>query len=297
MPVYRIHHGTTYRHGTPAAMAWQTLRLQPREEACQSCFDFELDISPRPSDLAARPDYFGNRLHVFTLREAHDRFTVEARSLVRRSAPVLPEPGDTPSAAECGAALADDTILSGDFSVEQFRHPSPSIPRLDGAARMAAALDASAPVLAWMAELGGVFARDFVFDATATLVSTPLADVLRARRGVCQDFAHLYIACARSIGLPAAYVSGYLLTQPPPGQPRLVGADAMHAWVSIHVPGAGWIDYDPTNHCFVGEDHVTVARGRDYTDVSPIRGVFNGGGAHTLSFGVTVEPVDACVLD
>lgn len=297
MPVYRIHHGTTYRHGAPAAMAWQTLRLQPREEACQSCFDFELEISPRPPDLAVRADFFGNRMHVFTVRETHDRFTVESRSLVRRTEPALPAPESTPSAAECGGALADEAVLAGDPSLEQFRHASPAIPRVTGAADMAAALDASAPVLAWMQELGDVFARDFVFDPAATLVSTPLAEVVRMKRGVCQDFAHLYIACARSLGLPAAYVSGYLLTQPPPGEPRMIGADAMHAWASIHVPGAGWVDYDPTNHCFVGASHIVVARGRDYADVSPIRGVFNGGGVHTLSLGVTVEPVDACVLD
>jgi transglutaminase-like putative cysteine protease len=116
--------------------------------------------------------------------------------------------------------------------------------------------------------------------------------VLRLRRGVCQDFAHLFLSCVRQHGLPAAYVSGYLLTTPPPGQPRLRGADASHAWVSVHVPGSGWIDYDPTNHCLAGTGHIVVARGRDYADVCPVKGLFSGGGAHTLETGVTVEPAE-----
>lgn len=291
MPVYRIHHVTTYRHGAPANAAWQSVRLRPRDEAAQSCLEFELDILPRPTDLAERTDYHGNHLHVFTVRTAHREFTVDAQSLVRRTEPALPASADTPPAAEVDA-LSYDAVLAGEFQLEQFRHPTPAIPRLAEAAALAASLDADAPVLSWMQSLGARFARDFRFDSTATDISTPLTEVLRLRRGVCQDFAHLYIACARSLGLPAAYVSGYLLTEPPPGQPRFIGADAMHAWVSIHVPGAGWIDYDPTNHCFAGAGHIVVARGRDYTDVSPVRGVFNGGGRHTLSLGVTVEPAE-----
>lgn len=290
MPLYRIQHGTTYRHGTPAAMAWQTLRLQPRDEPGQSCLEFDLDISPRPADLSQRVDFFGNRLHVFTVREAHAEFSVNAQSLVRRDPPAPPSAELTPATSACGA-LADDAILAGDYALEQFRHPSPAVPRLAGAADLAGGIDQDLPVLAWMEALGGIFARDFLFDTTATLVSTPLADVLRMRRGVCQDFAHLYIAAARSVGLPAAYVSGYLLTRPPDGVPRMIGADAMHAWASVHVPGAGWVDYDPTNRCFAGDGHVVVSRGRDYSDVSPTRGIFNGGGVHTLSLGVTVEPV------
>jgi transglutaminase-like putative cysteine protease len=291
MPVYRIQHTTTYRHGAPATSAWQTVRLRPRDEPFQSCVEFDLDITPRPTDLTVRTDYHGNQMHVFTVRASHRHFVVSARGLVNRSEPVLPMPALTPDAAAAGA-LADDAVLAGSFQLEQFRHPTASIPFLDGAAALVASLDRDVPLLAWMELLGEKFARDFRFDPTATDVSTPLAEVLRLRRGVCQDFAHLYIACARSLGLPAAYVSGYLLTQAPAGRPRLIGADAMHAWVSVHVPGTGWVDYDPTNRCFAGASHIVVARGRDYADVSPVRGVFNGGGHHTLSLGVTVEPAE-----
>lgn len=291
MPLYRIHHGTSYRHNTPAASAWQTLHLRPRDEPAQRCLEFDLDITPRALDLSTRLDAFGNTLHVFSVRESHRHFSVQATSLVQRSSPALPLADDTPSLVAARGAT-DTAILEGEFALEQYRHPSPLVPPLAGLNVLVADLDAAAPVLSTLAALGGIFRDEFTFDPTATDVSTPLADVLRHRRGVCQDFAHLYVACARRLGLAAGYVSGYLLTQPPPGRPRLVGADAMHAWASVHVPGCGWIDYDPTNHCFAGDNHIVVARGRDYGDVCPIRGLFNGGGRHSLLLGVTVAPAD-----
>ena len=134
---------------------------------------------------------------------------------------------------------------------------------------------------------------DFTYDPQATSVSTPLHDVLRARRGVCQDFAQVQIGCLRALGLAARYVSGYLVTQPPPGEPRLVGADASHAWVSVYCPGYGWIDVDPTNNVLPSERHITVALGRDYSDVSPIKGILLGGGQHTMRVAVDVVPVSA----
>jgi transglutaminase-like putative cysteine protease len=133
---------------------------------------------------------------------------------------------------------------------------------------------------------------DFVYDPRATTIATPLAQVLEARRGVCQDFAHLEIACLRALGLPARYVSGYLLTRPPPGRPRLIGADASHAWISVHLPDFGWVDFDPTNGLMPGEHHVTVASGRDFADVTPVRGVILGGGHHDLKVEVDVTAVE-----
>jgi transglutaminase-like putative cysteine protease len=221
---------------------------------------------------------------------------VSARGLVNRSEPVLPMPALTPDAAAAGA-LAEDAVLAGSFQLEQFRHPTASIPFLDGAAALVASLDRDVPLLAWMELLGEKFARDFRFDPTATDVSTPLAEVLRLRRGVCQDFAHLYIACARSLGLPAAYVSGYLLTSAAEGSAPLLGADASHAWVQLWCPGtpgvpasgpgAGWLDMDPTNDLVPATGHVRVAVGRDFGDVTPLRGVIRGGGQHTLRVAVT----------
>lgn len=143
-----------------------------------------------------------------------------------------------------------------------------------------------------MADLSRRIHRDFVFDPRATTISTPLSEVLANKRGVCQDFAHLAIASLRAMGLPARYVSGYLRTHPPAGKPRLQGVDASHAWVSCFVPGFGWVDIDPTNDCFTSLDHITVALGRDFSDVSPVRGIITGGGKHTVGVGVDVEPLD-----
>lgn len=293
MPVYRVTHTTSYEHDSPASAAWQSLHLQPRQEAAQHCSNFELEITPRPVDLAVRIDFFGNQQHFFTLREPHGELTITSRSLVRRDEPVLPMPGLTPSLVDA-RALVPRAIALEDFTLEQFRHASPLVPLLPAALELASSLTselnpAHTPIFTWLGELGDRFHEVFTFDPEVTEISTPLEEVLEYRRGVCQDFAHLMISCLRQHGLPAAYVSGYLLTQPPPGQPRLIGADASHAWISVYIPGTGWIDYDPTNACFVGAGHIVVARGRDFYDVSPVQGLFSGGGDHTLDTGVTVE--------
>jgi transglutaminase-like putative cysteine protease len=294
MPTYRIAHHSTYRHTAPVAVAWQTVRLQPRREPGQDVLNFELEVAPRPGDVASRTDHFGNVLHAFSVSEPHTALSIHTRSLVRREGPPRRDPGmdASPVLGEV-PALVDAAVAQGEHGLEEFRHASPLVPLLPEARALADGLDgAGTPALAWIAALGARFREQFVFDPMATAVSTPLADVLAHRRGVCQDFAQAFVSCARQHGLPAAYVSGYLLTEPPPGRPRLQGADAMHAWVALFVPGTGWVDYDPTNSVFVGDEHIVVARGRDYADVSPIRGVFSGGGVHTLYLGVTVEPVE-----
>ena len=296
MPLYRVTHTTRYRHQAPATAAWQALHLQPRREAAQHCDSFELEIAPHPADLAARLDYFGNKQHVFTLREPHAELRITSRSVVRRDEPALPMAGLTPALAEIPSLVAA-AVKEEDFTLEQYRHPTPLVPLLAAARRLTGELTsdldpARIPVLDWLAVLGGRFCQAFIFDRKATSVSTPLAEVMVTRRGVCQDFAHLLLSCLRQQGLPAAYVSGYLLTRPPAGRPRLVGADASHAWVSVFIPGTGWIDYDPTNACFAGSGHIVIARGRDYQDVSPVKGIFSGGGTQTLHTGVTVELAD-----
>ncbi len=291
MVTIHITHETTYRHSGPATAAWQMLQLQPRSEPAQECISFQLEIKPAAPDLTTRLDYFGNTRHFFSLRESHQELSIISRSTVRRSSEARPLPGITQPLHATRRQLATLIHSRGQFALEQFLHPTPAVPLLHGAKILADGLDAqTSPLIEWIAQLGRKFSDHFVFDATATNISTPLVQVLQTRRGVCQDFTHLFLSCARQHGLPAAYVSGYLLTNPPPGQPRLLGADAMHAWASIFVPEVGWVDYDPTNTCFIGASHVAVARGRDYTDVSPTRGVFTGGGLHQLKIGVTVEP-------
>jgi len=293
MPRYSVTHTTCYEHASFATAAWQALHLQPRNEAAQHCDAFELEVAPHPADLTSRLDYFGNKQHIFTLREPHRELTITSRSLVSREEPVLPMAGLTPPFAGI-SALVSRAVAEEDFTLEQFLHASALVPLLPEAEALAEelgqGLDPGISVMDWLALAGARFREAFIFDPEATQISTPLAEVLLERRGVCQDFAHLLISCLRQRGLPAAYVSGYLLTKPPPGQPRLEGADASHAWVSAYIPGTGWVDYDPTNACFVGAGHIVVARGRDFFDVSPVKGLFSGGGGQTLETGVTVEP-------
>jgi transglutaminase-like putative cysteine protease len=292
MPRYRITHLTRYRHHGNATSAWQSLHLQPRHEPAQHCNSFELEVSPHPSDLASRVDFFGNKQHIVTLHEPHKELSIMSRSIVTREEPALPMAGLTPPLAEARDRV-DAALIGDDFTLEQFRHPSRFVPFVSGALALVDELGVTdyMPALEWFSELGQRFQRAFTYDPEATEISTPLSEVLKLRRGVCQDFAHLMVSCVRQKGLPAAYVSGYLLTRPPPGKVRLRGADATHAWVSAFIPGTGWVDYDPTNACFAGTGHIVVARGRDFADVSPVKGLFSGG-AHKLATEVTVEPAN-----
>lgn len=289
MSNFCIHHSTTYRHGSTPTTSWQLLRLKPRVEDNQQLLAFDLALSDEPL-VTERIDYFGNAVHAFNRHGATNELVITTSSRVARR-PSRRPPADRTLRANETSAATDQAIKDGDFTLEQYRHESPAVPFLRGAAEL---VDKTSdlPVLTWLEELGRVFAAQFVFDPSATTVNTPLSVVLERRRGVCQDFSHLLISCLRQHGLAAGYVSGYLLTKPPRGSPRLRGADAMHAWISVWIPNAGWIDYDPTNQCFVDTSHIVVARGRDYTDVCPVSGIFRGGPRHALTLGVTVEEED-----
>jgi len=292
MPDYRITHQTVYQHSAPAAAAWQMLQLMPRQEAAQECLDFQLELRPPAPDLSTREDFFGNTRHYFSVREPHRELAITSHATVRRHQPTLPIPTLSPAINE--ARDRTRTLIQGgeSCSLEQYLCATTHVPFLPDTAALADGLDPAQPALVWIEALGRRFAETFTFDATATDISTPLTVVLAQKRGVCQDFTHLFLSCVRQQGLPAAYVSGYLLTNPPPGQSRLRGADAMHAWASVYVPEIGWVDYDPTNSRFAGNGHIVVARGRDFADVSPTRGVFTGSYSPILRVEVTVEPVE-----
>lgn len=292
MPDYRITHQTVYQHAAPAGAAWQMLQLRPRTEPSQECVDFQLELHPAAPDLSTRQDFFGNTRHYFSVREPHARLSITSHAVVRRESPVLPLPGLSLPLAEARERVHHSIQTGEDCLLEQYLGATRHVPPLPAAADLAASIDPATPALEWIAALGRHFADNFTFDPKATTISTPLATVLATKRGVCQDFTHLFLSCVRQHGLPAAYVSGYLLTNPPPGQPRLRGADAMHAWASVHVPDLGWVDYDPTNTCFAAQGHIVVARGRDFGDVSPTRGVFSGSYSPILRVSVTVEPVE-----
>lgn len=290
---YRITHRTTYAYDEPVAVSHHAARLRPRDTDTQCCEEFGLSFDPDPDLLTEHTDSFGNQVSCFSIQKLHARFEIISRSFVRLTPVLQPDPAQTPPWEEV-AALFRDPVAVDLLDPCQFVFRSPlllhEMPMRDFAQ---ASFKKGRPLLAAVAELSQRIFKEFVFDPKATTISTPLNEVLANKRGVCQDFAHLAIASLRAMGLPARYVSGYLRTRPPPGKPRLQGVDASHAWVSCFVPGFGWVDFDPTNNCFTSLDHITVAVGRDFSDVSPVRGIITGGGRHSVIVGVDVEPVEA----
>jgi transglutaminase-like putative cysteine protease len=280
---YDVVHATRYTYSDKVSVSHHLARLSPCTLPYQECLQHVVQIDPVPSVQKIHADYFGNATTFFAMRGAHTGLTVTARSRVTVTDRPLPPVADT---APWETAAARDTMTLEALDALAGPVPVHTLPEFSSYARPSFAADR--PLLEAVADLTRRIYEDFTFDPFATTVTTPLEDVVRLRRGVCQDFARFEIACLRSLGLPALYVSGYLETAPPPGKPRRVGADASHAWLSVCCPGLGWIDVDPTNNLFPSTGHVTLARGRDYADVSPIRGVILGGGRHSLQVNVDV---------
>lgn len=288
---YHITHRTLYEYAAPVSVSHHVARLELLTTATQSPADFSLQVVPTPALRRERVDYFGNRLCFFAIQEIHSRLEIITQSRVAISARPSPRPEAT-AAWSSVAEMFCDPVSPGVVEPYQFVFDSPQVrasPELAAYARES--FPGETPLLVGVRDLTRRIFGDFKFDPKATTVATPLEVFWEMRRGVCQDFAHLAIACLRSIGLPARYVSGYLRTHPPEGRDRLVGVDASHAWFSLFVPGAGWVDFDPTNNVQPGEEHVTVAYGRDFGDVSPVAGILTGGGEHTVKVAVDVEPV------
>jgi transglutaminase-like putative cysteine protease len=289
---YRVVHRTKYDYEEPVSVSHHLARLTPRNLRGQVRRDSAISIAPAPAVTTTHDDYFGNTETLFTLQEPHDCLVVEATSTLELHALPHPDFSACPPWETVVESLVSDHSEEG-LDAYQFVFSSERV----GASHefgvyAREAFRPSRPLLEGAFDLMNQIHRDFRFDKKATEVSTPVEAFYEKRRGVCQDFAHLQIACMRSIGLPARYVSGYLRTQPAPGQPRLQGADASHAWCSAWCPGAGWVDFDPTNNCLPEDGHITVAWGRDYGDVSPIHGVLLGGAKHTLHVGVDVVPIE-----
>ncbi len=285
---YQIRHETRYRYTEAVTNSQHDLHLLPRELPHQLCLSSGLDIKPMPSVCQERADYFGNRATHLVLAVAHTTLTVIAQSRVEVATPnaLLPE-GDV----AWEEVVAEIARRHSDLHAQEMSFPSPFIvPWDDLRSYTCPSFPAGRPLLSGCLALMHRLRDDFTYDARATTIATPLHEVFSKRRGVCQDFAHLMIACLRSLGLSARYVSGYLVTSPPPGQPRLVGVDASHAWLSVFSPRFGFVDLDPTNNSIVGDRHVTLAIGRDFGDVTPLRGVILGGGRHELYVAVDVVP-------
>jgi transglutaminase-like putative cysteine protease len=288
---YSITHRTVYEYAAPVTVSHHVARLEPRATTTQVQENFSLKIFPEPALRKARTDYFGNRLCLFSVQEVHRRLEIITSSRVTVSAKKLPAPESSP-AWETAAQMFRDPVSPEVVEPYQFIFDSPQVRasfELADYARESFRKDT--PLLAGAVDLTRRIFEDFKFDPKATTVATPLEEVWEKRRGVCQDFAHLGIACLRSIGLPARYVSGYMRTHAPEGKARLVGADASHAWFRVFCPGIGWLDFDPTNNVQPAEEHIVVAFGRDFGDVSPVAGILTGGGRHIVKVAVDVEAV------
>jgi transglutaminase-like putative cysteine protease len=288
---YQIVHKTSYVYANPVSVSHHILRLSPRAFARQRPLDYQLLIEPKPALIASWEDYFGNSTASVTVQEPHHRFTLIARSVVEVSAPQTPK-SESSQPWESIRDLCRGSAYSPAGDAAEFAFSSSLVPRRPEFAEYAGdSFPAGRPILSGALDLMDRIHSDFKFDTKATTVTTPVEQVFRQRRGVCQDFAHLQIACLRSLGLPARYVSGYLETLPPPGKPRLVGADSSHAWLQVWCHDLGWIDLDPTNNLVPADRHITVAWARDYDDISPVRGVLTGGGRHHLEVAVDVTPL------
>jgi len=291
---YRVTHRTEYRYESDVSSSYGEVHLLPGDFPGQVCRESRLRIEPEPHDLRERTDFYGNRTAYFSVLEAHRRLTITAESVVdvgdRQGALALADG----QAWEIGRDrlrldLTGDALTALDFLLDSSMvAASPGL-----LAYAAPSFSGGRPVVEALADFNSRINRDFAFRPGATTVGTTLDELLERREGVCQDFALLAVGCLRSLGLPARYVSGYIETRPPPGRPRQVGADVSHAWASLFVPGAGWIDFDPTNDQFVSDRHVTTAWGRDYRDVSPVKGViYTESASDEMDVSVDVLRVD-----
>ena len=294
---YEITHRTAYAYTSDVSVSHHVARLAPRQLLFQHSSAHELTIEPSPALVTQREDYYGNRTTFFSVAGSHRTLVVTARSRVELSPRRIPIAADTPAWEEVRDLFRRHDAAPG-TNTQEFIFPSALVPRLKELVDYAnVSFVAGRPLLEAVVDLTARMFVDFKFDPKATTVATPLEQVIKHRRGVCQDFAHFQIGCFRALGLPARYVSGYLETLPPLGKPRLVGADASHAWVQVFIPGTGWVDVDPTNNLLPSDRHVTLAWGRDFHDVSPIRGVIVGSGQHELKVAVDVESLPGTAQD
>jgi transglutaminase-like putative cysteine protease len=287
-----VTHTTVARYSARVEVAYHCAHLAPRDDARQQVVEFDLAIDPAPAQCSRSRDAFGNVRTEFALHVPHDTLIVRAHSRVALTARERPVDAAASMPWKTLASSLRYAVGASFQPAAEFVFASPCVPLLVALREYAAVtFTPDRPYVAGAIELMERIHRDFAYEPGATEVGTPLDEVFRERRGVCQDFAHLMLGMLRALGLPARYVSGYLLTQPPPGQARLVGADASHAWVSVWCPVLGWVDLDPTNAVLPDAGHVTLAVGRDYGDVTPLRGVILGGASHSIDVAVNVVPV------
>jgi transglutaminase-like putative cysteine protease len=288
--LYNVSHSTKYQYTDAVSLCHNMVHLRPRPVPRQTCHHSELIVQPEPRMMQHQRDYFGNPISLFTIQEPHKRLSITAKHRIEVTPGTPIRVQDSPAWETTRDALKVDLTQTMREAC-QFTFDSTFVPRTsDLAAYAQPSFEPGRPLLDAVVDLTARIHKEFRYDAKATTLATPVAEVLKHRRGVCQDFAHLQIGCLRSLGLAARYISGYLQTIVPAGRERLVGADASHAWVSAYCPKFGWIDFDPTNDLMPSDQHITIAWGRDYEDISPSRGVILGGGKHTMTVSVDMAP-------
>lgn len=290
--IYEIRHRTVYTYSEPVTICYNKAHLKPRELSRQHLDSFSIAVTPAPAFVSSRLDYFGNHVTYFTVQEAHNELSVAVESEIELQ-PFQPPPLKETVSWEVAREMIHSDLTPRGLEAVEFTFDSKFAPREQTLSEFAqASFPSGRPILDGVDDLNRRIRRTFKYNPLSTTVSTPVLEVLKRREGVCQDFAHLMIGALRSLGLSARYVSGYLLTAPPPGKEKLVGVDASHAWVSVYIPPHGWIDFDPTNGKIPSDEHITLATGRDYGDVSPLRGVILGGGTQSLQVAVDVSRID-----
>jgi transglutaminase-like putative cysteine protease len=285
---YRLRHTTRYTYGSPVDLAAHMVHLRPRPITGQRIVSDTVWTDPAAARRRDGVDHFGNRVTWLFIDLSHAEFELTAESTIDVAFPAPPPASDTPAWED----IAEAAHAPEGWQASEFCFDSPMAPANDDARAYAAhSFAPNRPILEALIELNSRIKADFVYRSGSTSISTPVTEVMQRRVGVCQDFSHVMISALRGLGLPARYVSGYIRTRPPPGQPRRQGADESHAWVGCWLgPRHGWVDLDPTNALVVKDEHVVLGWGRDYGDVSPIRGVILGGGRHDLSVSVDLEP-------
>lgn len=294
--LFRVRHATRYDYATSVDLAAHLLHLSPRADLVgQQVLSAEILATPVPSRRRVGTDHFGNAATWLFLDAPHTTFAVVMQAEVAVDFPPPPPIAGTPPWEAVAAAAREGGPQGDAWMAAEFAQASSMAPASrDAGAYAAASFPPGRPILAALLDLNARIAREFSFRAGVTTIATPVEEVLRKRQGVCQDFTHLMVAALRALGLPARYVSGYVRTRPPPGQKRRRGADQSHAWVGAWLgPGLGWVDLDPTNALVVKDEHVVLGWGRDFGDVSPVRGVVLGGGDHGLVVSVDLEPLEA----
>lgn len=286
---YRTIHTTTYRYEEPVAQSISEARLTPRMTERQNVIESKIEVEPSVAKCEARIDYFGNEVTTIAVFGTHDRFVVTAASIVETGlAPLvdLPEVPWETVRDQLATPIHPDALAASEFLFD-----SPYVPKVRSVAEFARpTFAAGKPIGDAVRELNQRVNWEFLYKPAATSIEVPLQEVMEKRHGVCQDFAHVMIGALRSVGLAARYVSGYLRSGV-----NVQGAEASHAWVAVWIPGPGWVDFDPTNNVIPNDGHVTVGWGRDYGDVTPVKGVSMGGGGQTVEVEVRVTPIEVAV--